>query len=92
MQLLPVATLPGMRKSVTSTSVHRVEGGNSDNVGASESIDGPSTQLWKSIVRPLYYIGTQPALGQLPHQVQVMEAAHLMLPFFTFFTVTCLNE
>jgi hypothetical protein len=31
-QLLPLATMPRIKKSVTSTSVHRMEGGNSDNV------------------------------------------------------------
>jgi hypothetical protein len=91
-QLLPLATMPRYRKSVTSTSVHRVEGGNLDNVCASDSIDQPSTQLWKSIGKPFCYIGTQPASRQLPHQVQVMEVAPLHFNVFTFFTVTRVNE
>ena len=92
MQLLPLAGKARIGKSVTSTSVHRVEGGNSDNVWASESIDWPSTQLWKSIGIPMSYIGTRPASRQLPHQIQVMEAACLHFKFFTFFTVTRVNE
>ena len=91
-QLLPLAGKARIGKSVTSTSVHRVAGGNSDNVWASESIDWPSTQLWKSIGIPMSYIGTRPASRQLPHQIQVMEAACLHFKFFTFFTVTRVNE
>ena len=49
-----------------------------------KSIDWPSTQLWKSIGKPMSYIGTRPASRQLPHQIQVMEAARLHFNFFTF--------
>ena len=54
-----------------------MEGGNSDNVWASESgLHRSSTQLWNTILKASYYI-VQPALGrpQLPHQVQVNDAA-----------------
>ena len=80
------------------SSLDTMEGGNSDNVWASESgLHRSSTRLWKSILKPSYYI-VQPALGQrpkLPHQV--VSTSHtccvLTLQFFSWIlTVPSINE
>ena len=92
MQLLPLAGKARIGKSVTSTSVHRVEGGNSDNVWASEihrlTINSAVEINWETNV--LYRHSTSFEAATTPNTSH--GGRPCTLQFFTFVTVTHVNE